>query len=1178
MDPIVVYGLPLIATKLAVAILKGEQKAQQGGLSLGAGADVLLDMIADISKDAIWARAEKRLLQRLCSPSEALHNHHLTTAVGTSIKLVILKATEDSDLADFKPELAKVAEAASGLWTALAEAKKPELAQLSDDKLIALAAVPASSRAGLTALDVPTWENFLRTSGGSKDSPIHLPGAVFAKVADRLYRTFPQALVEVLKDDAEHGGAAFAGLQLLIFGELIAVCLDVRKSQEAQRELIESVIVDSNTRHAELVEKLDRLAKQVATQSAAVFSRLSVASRREFRDEGIRQDETVRHLWQLKTEAHLPFRPVEDRENFGDEMIPDSFRPSRSEYREGLVYRPILADDVEQSLEQTGFALVRGKGASGKTVLALTIALGERFRGHTAYYLDLTDRGKDDAEAVQKLRTLAADQVLFIVDNVHLNERVALDLLEAWRANSQGSCLLMLGRHVEKGPDLEGRQPLLGGIGPAEVFLLEVAAVDLVGTFSRLIRRTGTHVVVPIPPPPAQAAWMKLFQGSLVFFSAAVKSKLADLMHGNWALSPDDACAYVRRKYLDAKDVSKEERDSLLRVAVFARLEISASEDVLGWPHLEHSIKHGLVYRLVCGGRYTRYRLSHPGLGDLLLSAAGHPLNECEIWEQAAQRSPLDGVSIADTLLRLGKTEAGMDVLRTTLQQPKALEDITKSGLEIFHSLCRRAAESNLLTEVEQLAPVGRWGPVLTDAVKRSSLHGLTHFLRYARETPQLKGLFAAAARQLDARELAVQAAQSSFEGLTAFLVFARGTPELTGLFEAVVKQLDIGKLAAHAEQSSFGGITTFLVHARGTPELRSLFLAVIKQLDSGNIAAQAKRSPIEQLTYFLIQAEKISELKILFEEVLAKLAQPEMITALARNACTAPLPHLVSFLRNTSLAPAVVQAIDRASWDAARRKELGAQADFVHSLFQVLNKFNRPDLAEAPALALLESPNPLLWHDHAVGLHQVTQTLRLGRAVGFEARQKFLEVVVTPEWLRSAYRTANLGGIAAALFAIRSLWEPEVLEYFLRELPSDLLSRSLSRLYGADAQEANQILSLLGVSDLLGLPVNTTGVRWPPSVQLKVPETLTTMSVPIVLLMLGFRTMAKCRPDRIVLPAKLGNRLLELWRQSKHNTKQSEALNQWMIAWLERCASAGWVLLPDNSNLLLETPVPGPK
>ncbi len=1303
MDPVIVPALALVATKIGLAMLKGEQ----GGFSLGAGANSLLDIVADVGKDKIWACAEKRLLQRLRSPGEALHNHHLTTAVGESIKLVILKAAEEPALVDFKSELKKVAAAASGMWTALAEAKKPELAQLSDARLTELVAVPASSRSTLTVLDVPTWETFLHASGGSKDSPIHLPAEVVTNVADRLHRTLPQALVEVLKHDAEHGGAAFAGLQLLIFGELLAVCLDIRSSQQAQQEFIKSTAADAATRHAELVEKLDRLAKQVAIQSEEVFARLSETNRREFRKEGIRQDEILQSFWQLKMSIYLPFRPVEDRENFGDEKIPDSFRPSRSEYREGLVHRPTLASGVEQSLARGGFALVRGEGASGKTVLALAIALDERFRDHTAYYLDLTDRDEDDAEAIEKLRTLAADRVLFIVDNVHLNERAALDVFEAWKANPQGSRLLMLGRHVETGPDLEGLQPLLGGIGPAEVFSLQVETRDLVGAFNRLARRTGTHVVVPTPPPEAQVAWLKLFQGSLVFFSAAIKNKLAELMRGHWPLTRDDARVYVRRKYLEGEEISEQERNCLLRVAVFARLELSASEEMLGWPQLDHSLKHGLVYRSVHGGQFTRYRLSHPGLGDLLLSASGDLLEERQVCIEAAQRSPFAGTYLAGRLLLLGRTEAAQEVLRAAVRQSNALESFTESGLQHLHALCRWAERLGILSEARQLGQWDQQVALLAAQAGRTPLQNLASFLCYARETPELKGLFAAVAKQLDAGKLAAraEAKETSLANLASFLRYARGTPELKGLFATVAKQLDAGKLTAIAEaketsladlasflryaretpelkglfatvakrldakklamqadrsplhflanflsyaretpelkglfatvakqldaeklaaiaeakETSLTDLASFLRYARETPELKALFAAVVKQLDAGKLAVQADRSPLDFLasflTYaretpelkglfaevvkrmdavqlaahaehtpldslasFLRYAEKTGELKVVFAAVMAKLAQPDAITALARNACTEPLPHLLSFLRTSSLGSAVVGAIPLTTWVAARSVARDEQPGYLAELFKVLNKFGRPELAEAPAAALLRVPDPALWHSSPVGLHHLTHALRLGRAVGREVIAKFLEAVVTPEWLRAQYEysTAYPGATAGALFAVWGLDEPAFLEHFLRELPRDLVSQSLARFYSADAEEAGGILSLLGFAELADLPVNATGVRWPPAVPVTVSDTLTSISAPVVLSWLGLRAMARYRPDQLKLPPATGNRVLTLWRNSQSPTPRHAALNCWMIAWLERCASAGWVLLPDNSRLQLETPVAG--
>jgi hypothetical protein len=61
---------------------------------------------------------------------------------------------------------------------------------------------------------------------------------------------------------------------------------------------------------------------------------------------------------------------------FGPENRADLFAPRLSEFHAGLVYRPALAEPVEERLARSGWALVRGRGAAGKTTLAVCIALG----------------------------------------------------------------------------------------------------------------------------------------------------------------------------------------------------------------------------------------------------------------------------------------------------------------------------------------------------------------------------------------------------------------------------------------------------------------------------------------------------------------------------------------------------------------------------------------------------------------------------------------------------------------------------------------------------------------------------------------------------------------------------------------------------------------------------------
>jgi hypothetical protein len=83
-----------------------------------------------------------------------------------------------------------------------------------------------------------------------------------------------------------------------------------------------------------------------------------------------------------------PFRLIEHAQIFGSPRI-EAFAPTKEEYTKGLVHRPELTSVVEDRLESIGWALVRGRGASGKTVLATQIALGPQFQAGSVFYLDL---------------------------------------------------------------------------------------------------------------------------------------------------------------------------------------------------------------------------------------------------------------------------------------------------------------------------------------------------------------------------------------------------------------------------------------------------------------------------------------------------------------------------------------------------------------------------------------------------------------------------------------------------------------------------------------------------------------------------------------------------------------------------------------------------------------------
>ncbi|MGH8609821.1 MAG: hypothetical protein ACREX9_21160 [Gammaproteobacteria bacterium] len=98
------------------------------------------------------------------------------------------------------------------------------------------------------------------------------------------------------------------------------------------------------------------------------------------------------------SESPTHFKLVRARLGPDEGRLNSAFIPSADDYAAGRVHRPQAADQVLAHLERDGRALVRGIGASGKTVLAWLLALDAAKQRRPAYYLDLapySDSGED---------------------------------------------------------------------------------------------------------------------------------------------------------------------------------------------------------------------------------------------------------------------------------------------------------------------------------------------------------------------------------------------------------------------------------------------------------------------------------------------------------------------------------------------------------------------------------------------------------------------------------------------------------------------------------------------------------------------------------------------------------------------------------------------------------------
>jgi hypothetical protein len=309
---------------------------------------------------------------------------------------------------------------------------------------------------------------------------------------------------------------------------------------------------------------------------------------------------------------------------------PAAFSPSRREFEEGCVHRPALADRVQAELIDTRFACLLGKGASGKTTLALLLAFSKPFGPERSYYLDLanTDDNLEAADPYRAAMHAIARQhgrdALVIVDNIHLAEGLAHKLHIAWCEDGQPVRLLLQGRFTQQGADRRGRQSPLEGF-KRTALVLEVLPNDLAGVLQRLVRRAnGNHLVSTIPPA-VLGQWLKIFGGELIGFSSAVRRKLPKIVRGQYQLTEADAADYIRDEYLEnpKRPITLAERENLLAIAACADWELSVPAEGLLHPPgsaLAASMKRGLVWQSTHGrfGQFARYRLCHPGMGKLL--------------------------------------------------------------------------------------------------------------------------------------------------------------------------------------------------------------------------------------------------------------------------------------------------------------------------------------------------------------------------------------------------------------------------------------------------------------------------------------------------------------------------------------------------------------------------------
>jgi len=400
--------------------------------------------------------------------------------------------------------------------------------------------------------------------------------------------------------------------------------------------------------------------------------------------------------------------------------------PSRAEYTSGSI-RPLREIAVVTSLlSQEGLAKIVGDSGVGKTTLALLVAYDDDSY-KTAYYVDFADLNTplniaDTAQLLERMATLDAANVLFILDNVHLDSRAEKSVFSHWRATDREASMLVMSRRRD-------RQDPFG----TRVVSLTVNNDALMAVWDRV--KSATSAPLPDPPTGALAEWAADFP-DLISFTFAMRSRIRLLSSGAWKLSQKDAVGFIREKYIAGRTAT--EQENLHRLAAVGKYEFGLAERSLAPDGLARLIQEGLVRAQT---RY--YSLEHPATARLLLQAFG-TANEFGMLGALADSEPYVISGIGAILARTGRrSEARRLVGRLVGDDGLRGDIVAEFNLSNLVRIARQVVSLNLLTMADIDGQLHGEYQTLLDKTASANPEEATIFLRFAHEhLPRTSGMF----------------------------------------------------------------------------------------------------------------------------------------------------------------------------------------------------------------------------------------------------------------------------------------------------------------------------------------------------------------------------------------------------------------------------------------------------
>jgi transcriptional regulator with XRE-family HTH domain len=871
------------------------------------------------------------------------------------------------------------------------------------------------------------------------------------------------------------------------------------------------------------------------------------------------------------------------REIRWDERFPRShpYAPSQQEYRSGAVVRPRIADKVVERLQSEQWAVVLGRGASGKTVLGNLLTLDEGLDASPCFYLNVAEfqnLAALMAPVSEEIFETAEAQALFIVDNIHINEDVVHDIWRVWSDLTARPLLLLLGREVQT---REGSRFSHQSASPISLLAREHEAR---GVFNRLARRfLPAEVPLPSVPDDAVAQWVEAFGGplnnpattvDLMMLSAAIHRKLTQLLMGKWLLLPTDAQDEVRAEYLN---VGEGERLNLLRLSALPddfRLPQGLLHDPYGG--FPESIKGGIVFESQGRDRRLRYSFAHAALGHLIASAYGNP---SFLTDERNALVEYD-VEVALAMAQQFALQRRLDDAKAILDRLKQTDDWLGRyqghlGTYLIH-VFKRLTGQNVLTESDLIFALLKNSQVFKDLLEKTPLAQLFAFLRFVGDAGffELENMLKVELLAYE-RTISDKALDTQPEILASFLTYLE---QKAGPFIDLRKRMiahlndNIERLISSALRANFGQLVGCLKEM-DRDDLGSLRQALIEKLKQPEILSQmgskAISSSFDHLAALLNFAAEEPELAVFRRKLIDELQQPERLSELANRACREKLAHLLPLLSIPVLAEKLVLAIRKETWDFNRAQEQDGQPDFFVALAKKLRSFGRPELAQVPARIQMVEANARHWGAPHIFINALSNVVSLASPTSIEEQRTFLDTVIKSRWLDEQYQRAPAGGLAGSLFSLlvqldRSNWTKLSSSALDERAFSELLQlddRNLSA--GAD------VLSLFGmcaainpacangrqIKALSSNLINKIAMTREPSPQ---QSRITILQMQ---LWLGVRAIANLQHQPIQLQEYLGACMLAVVRANASHAQKTTGFNAQLLSWLETSERNNWVL-----------------